>query len=155
IKTRKLWIRRRVEAVAFSEVRAIRYRVRRVATSATYVPRGAKVTDTVESFSVHLALRRRDDPVYLISFIGEGAAATGLGGAILGDSFLDWHGTQEIESHAYVSRLQRLLEVPIRSALEDKAHAAIAQDLMPCPKCGRKIRSMAPRCVYCGSRARS
>ncbi len=113
IHKRYLWLASSVTEVPFDAISHIEYRHVDFATDWLGGPRGSyfrgTATDGMESYSVTLALRDRDE-IHLFSFQGEDAHQTGVAGVILGDSIVDTRGDQQEKSLRYVDSLMEVTQ---------------------------------------------
>jgi hypothetical protein len=139
VHTRRLWLWTRHRFVPFARVEHIDYRFGSLTTGISWF-HGA--TDRVERFSIDLVLDD-DERIRVASFRGAGSVMTGLGGALLGDSLVDWAGSQEDVSRALVERLADIIDVPLGKPL---ASARVRV----CNACGRNARPRETRCTGCG-----
>jgi hypothetical protein len=101
-------------------------------------PGGLRGTDAIDIFTVQLVLRDSGVHVDLFSFVGEGAAMTGVSGVLLGtDTLVDLQGDQEDASRNYVELLSRLIGVPIGRPIAWRSKS-VQQGLMTkCLRCGQ------------------
>lgn len=139
VHARHVWLWARHRFVPFARVDHIDYRYGSLTTGWSWFY-GA--TDRVEKFSIDLVLDD-DERIRVGSFRGAGSVMTGLGGALLGDSFVDWAGNQEDVSRALVERLADVLDVPLGKPL---AGARVRV----CSACGRHTSPGETRCNGCG-----
>jgi hypothetical protein len=152
IFTRYAWIVFRGRRIPFSKIECVDYRYGGVGRSWGLTPGGLRGTDAIDIFTVQLVLRDSGVHVDLFSFVGEGAAMTGVSGVLLGtDTLVDLQGDQEDASRNYVELLSRLIGVPIGRPVAWRSKA-VQQGLMTnCLRCGQTIPIDREHCLYCGA----
>jgi hypothetical protein len=126
VRRRYLWLATSTMEVPFDAISHIEYRHVGVATdwfggSRRMVLHGGK-SDGVESYSVSLALRDRDE-IHLFSFQGEDSVHTGAVGVLLGDEILDVRGDQQEKSLNYVDALQVVTQKGLSSRSRPRRYA--------------------------------
>lgn len=110
------WLAREVRELSFDRVRGILYTYKDFGTSWGVSPFWMGRTDSVEIFSVALALSGPEEQLPLFDFFGEGSTETGLSGVILGgDSILDFRGSQSADSKYFARLLVRATGVELVS----------------------------------------
>lgn len=109
VGVRRLWAWTRHQLIPFARIDHIAYRY---GSQATDMDVFADAHDRIEKFVIELVL---DDGerVRVASFRGEGSEMTGLGGVLLGDSPVDYSGTQEESSRSFVEHLMEYTGLPL------------------------------------------
>jgi hypothetical protein len=131
------WVRHRV--IPFARIDHIDYRFGSLTTAWSWFY-GA--TDQLEKFSLALVLDD-DERIPVASFRGAGSVMTGLGGALWGDTAIDYAGNQEDVSRALVELLVDVIGVPLGKPLASARVRA-------CSVCGRHANLRDRRCTACG-----
>lgn len=126
IRRRYLWLATSTLEVPFDAISHIEYRHASMATdwfggSRRSVLYGAK-SDGVESYSISLALRDRDE-IHLFSFQGEDSVHTGAVGVLLGDAIVDVRGDQQESSLSYIDALQAVTQKGLSSRSRPRKYA--------------------------------
>ncbi len=140
------WFRRRTRVIRFREVARVTYSFASMPTSWDF--RG-HAHDELESFTVGLELQGSGEVVSVARFVGEGAVGS-LSTWLLGDDLVDYEGTQEDDSRAFVTELCQRIGVGLGPALKpvvDESGRA-----WKCSRCGRRV-APKPKCLYCGGDA--
>jgi hypothetical protein len=104
VRTRTAWFFPSERVVPFDAISHVAYGYGSLVTSFNIF---GHAHDSLESFSVGLALHDRDE-IHLFSFSGGGAKATGAMGVMLGDDLVDVQGDQQGKSLSYVDALMEL-----------------------------------------------
>lgn len=145
-RERTFWFFRSARTVRFREVDHVAYSFKGLATSWDILGRSH---DSVESFSISLALKESGEVLFVTRFIGEGFAGD-FGTWLMGDALVDLAGTQEEDSRVFVTNLCKVLGVN----LGPKVEAAPDADGLKwsCSGCGRMV-APKPKCLYCGGKA--
>lgn len=139
VSVRHLWAWVRHRFIPFARVDHIDYRFGSLTTSWS---RWYGATDQLEKFSIDLVLDD-DQRIRVASFRGAGSVMTGLGGALWGDSLVDYAGNQEDVSRALVELLVDTIGVPLGKPL---ASARVRV----CSACGLHAGPRDTRCTACG-----
>jgi hypothetical protein len=139
VHVRHLWVWARHRLIPFARIDHIDYRFGSLLTSMSRIY-GA--TDQLEKFSIDLVLDD-DERIPVASFRGAGSVMTGLGGALMGDSVVDYAGNQEDMSRALVELLVDTIGVPLGKPM---ASARVRV----CSDCGRHAGLRDTRCTACG-----
>ncbi|MDA3798129.1 MAG: hypothetical protein PF692_03505 [Kiritimatiellae bacterium] len=131
--------------IPFSDIDYVDYSFESITTDIGSAYRGFETTDQSERFAVYVVTH--DNHKHLIaSFIGEGAACTGMSGVLFSDdSLIDLSGTQEEESRKFAKYLAQFLGVKIGQPMEDIV------DMRKCPVCAHSCSYYIPKCIYCGA----
>lgn len=139
VGVRHLWAWVRHRFIPFARVDHIDYRFGSLTTP---LSRWYGATDQLEKFTIELVLDD-EERIPVASFRGAGSVMTGLGGALWGDSFIDYAGNQEDVSRALVERLVDTIGAPLGKPL---ASARVRV----CSECGRHAGPRDMRCTACG-----
>jgi hypothetical protein len=139
VSVRHLWAWVRHRFIPFARVDHIDYRFGSLTTSWS---RWYGAADQLEKFSIDLVLDD-DQRIRVASFRGAGSVMTGLGGALWGDSLVDYAGNQEDVSRALVELLVDTIGVPLGKPL---ASARVRV----CSACGLHAGPRDTRCTACG-----
>jgi hypothetical protein len=139
VGVRHLWAWVRHRFIPFGRVDHIDYRFGSLSTSWS---RWYGATDQLEKFSIDLVLDD-DERVRVASFRGAGSIMTGLGGALWGDSLVDYAGNQEDTSRALVELLVDTIGAPLGKPLTSAR-------VRVCRVCGCNARPRDQRCSACG-----
>lgn len=145
----RIWWRTRETRLSIDAVDHIEYRYFGLSTSFFTSFGGGRLTtetaDRVDRFKVGLVLKS-GECLPLFTFIGEGAAATGVMGTLLGDGWLDMEGQQEQESRGFVDHLMRLTKLGLGPSLPRQVAERRGTR---CSQCGQ-LNAPRGRCLYCG-----
>jgi len=150
IDTRYLWLFHSRRDVAFDDISHIAYEFSAIGTEWGGMLTQFQRQDQVERYKVSLILNDgRDTPVYLFSFMGEGAVETGTWGVLMGDDWLDAAGDQDIASRDYV---EYLCAATGKKLNKPWAYMERIESESPhrCASCGRGAAEGRHKCVYCG-----
>lgn len=140
----KFWFLLKRRVVRFRDIDHVKYSFRDAPTSWDLLGR---IHDTVESFTVGLALKDSTEVIAVARFAGEGAAG-GVSTWLLGDDLLDLEGTQADDSRRFVEELCKILDVSLGpAALEPPTDEHGMR--WRCTTCCRSVPPKL-RCLYCG-----
>lgn len=153
IVERRWWFMRRMRRVPFERIAYVEYRYGSMGSAWGLTVRGIRRLDTVDVFSVSLALDRGRESLSLFTFIGSGAASSAEDTVLFGGGGpVDWHGDQEDASRRFVEELTALLGVPLGSPASSASAATAGRR---CDGCGRRLVEPPRRCLYCGADPRA
>ena len=131
------------ETIAFNEVSHLDYGFEETATRWAW----GRTLDTVETYRIGLVLKKYRR-VPLVRFTGEGSRMTGAVGVFLGDSSIDYQGSQGSDSRELIDIIRELTGFPLTPPLEP-----VTDDdgcLSRCDACNRTNSPFAQKCLYCG-----
>jgi hypothetical protein len=144
------WWKTRETRLSIDAVDHIEYRYFGLPTSFFTTYRAGRITaetaDRVDRFAVGLVLKSGEH-LPLFTFIGEGAAATGVLGTLLGDDWLDMEGKQEAEARGFVDHLMRLTKLGLNPSLPRQVAERRGTR---CSQCGQ-LNAPRSACLYCGA----
>ena len=145
IYTRRFWLFSDTRTIQFSEVSHLDYDFSSLMTSWSIL---GDTHDQLESFHVALVLHQKGEKVELFSFMGEGSQETGLIGVMLGDSVLDFQGSQQKESLKFATLLADFIGVSIGDKIKPLRDEAGREYF--CISCKRSNAPTRKKCLYCG-----
>jgi len=129
------------EHYQFEDFSHVNYSYKGMATGWNFM---GDTTDEVETFRL-AAVTHEGEKVAICSFFGEGSGHTGWTGVLLGDSLVDYSGTQEDESREFARYLADLMGLRIGDVFEAEV------DMDVCDSCGQRVSLNAVKCLYCGA----
>jgi len=144
IKTKSFWLFKRKRKLSFNDIRYIDYRFESIPTSLTFSLEGFTSADNIERFVVELVTNKKKYKV--CTFKGEGARMTGWTGVFMGDSIVDFEGTQGFDSRQFANLLSEFIGKPLST--DDEMFEAI--NTQTCKHCGQEFSENLARCLYCG-----
>ena len=137
------WFTHSEETISFDAVSHIDYAYDEINTHWS----ARRASDCIETLTIRLILKdRRKIP--LVSYSGSGSHETGMIGVLMGDSVVDYAGTQGGESRQFIDVLQELTGFPLAPPL-----APVPDDdgcIRRCLTCDRTNSPFAKKCLYCG-----
>lgn len=117
LSVKRWWIKNTVIELPFSRVRGVVYQYKDHGTSWSVGLFWMGRTDSIEIYTVSLALMDPKENLPLFKFLGEGSVSTGYRGVFLGgDDFFDLRGSQTKDSLHFVDTLCKFLGVRIVAA---------------------------------------
>ena len=144
LSVRRFWFFKTHHTLRFNRITHVDFEFGSIATA---VDHRGRAMDSLERFSVTVVLDT-GERLDLFGFAGDGANMRGVSGLMLGDSLVDYEGTQEDDSRAFVRSLCDAGAFSLGPKLE--VHRDEQGRRIRCTTCHKPNPPRRKNCQYCG-----